>query len=161
MSTTLPEPTEPTGKREKKRLPPKRVRAAIAALNNGTAKTITDAAALAGISRQYFYRSMKLPHVSEFARAMSASTLALATGRAAAVKVDLLDCESSHVRDSASSFVLGCAGIQPVQTNLNLNLNGEMPRAGWIIDLSERAEPASICQRLVRSGSRSGDWFHV
>lgn len=138
MSTTLPEPIPPRKPREKKRTVPKKVRAAITALNNGTAKTVKKAAESAGISREYFSRSMSKPHVAEYMRTMSARTIALASGRAAAVKVDLLDCESSHVRNDASSFVLGVAGIQPVQTNLNLNLRGEIPHAGYVIDLTGR-----------------------
>jgi hypothetical protein len=149
VTTTLPEPSAPAGKREKKRLPPKKVRTAIAALNSGAAKTITDAAALAGISRPYLSRSMGLPHVAEYARAMSARTIALASGRAAAVKVDLLDCESSHVRNDASTFVLGVAGIQPVQTNVNLNFNGEMPRAGWVLDIRGRTPPPEPSAKII------------
>jgi hypothetical protein len=149
VSETLPEPTAPTAKREKKRTVPRKVRAAIAALNSGAAKTITDAAERAGISRPYLSRSMSLPHVAEYARTMSARTIALAAGRAAAVKVDLLDCESSHIRDSASSFVLGCAGVQPVQTNVNLNFNSEMPRAGYVINLEGRTPAPPPSAKII------------
>jgi hypothetical protein len=136
----LPEPIPPREPREKKRPVPKKVRAAIAALAGGQAKTVTDAATLAQISREYLSRSMSLPHVAEYMRTMSARTIGLASARAAAVKVDLLDCESSHVRNDASTFVLGVAGIQPVvRPNVNLNFNGEMPQAGYVIDLTGRS----------------------
>jgi hypothetical protein len=66
-----------------------------------------------------------------------------------------LDCESSHVRNDASTFVLGVAGIKPTP-DPNINLNIEM-RAGYVIDLTGRsgrvvdvtpAKPANAAEQL-------------
>jgi hypothetical protein len=54
------------------------------------------------------------------------------------LKVDLLDCESSHVRSDASTFVLGVAGIKPAaDPNISLRVGLEI-HAGYVIDLSGR-----------------------
>jgi hypothetical protein len=49
--------------------------------------------------------------------------------------VELLDSASEIVRDRASSFVLGLAGIQPASTT-SLSVNLEI-KAGYVIDLSD------------------------
>jgi hypothetical protein len=55
--------------------------------------------------------------------------------------VELLDSDSEIVRDRASSFVLGLAGIQPVGTP-SVSLNLEI-RAGYVIDLSDGPQQRS------------------
>jgi hypothetical protein len=143
---SLPEPSAKREPREKKRPVPRKVRSAIAFLNNGTVKTITEAAEKAGITREYFSRSMSLPHVVAYMNTISARTMALATGRASAVKVDLLDCDSSHVRNDASTFVLGVAGIKPVvDPNISLQVGLEI-KAGYVIDLTE---PGDVDRRMI------------
>ena len=112
----------------------KRVKEAIAAMVSGECKTVTDAAAKANCTREYLSRSLSRPDIAEYLRNKAGRTIAIAAARAAAVKVDLLDCDSSHVRNDASSFVLETAGIRPArdpQVNLNLSVS-----AGYIIDLS-------------------------
>jgi hypothetical protein len=65
-------------------------------------------------------------------------TIQMAAARASEVKVELMDCGDSIVRDRASSFVLGTAGIGPATAPaLSLNLN---IRAGYVIDLSGRQD---------------------
>jgi len=101
---------------------------------SGECKTVTDAAAKANCTREYLSRSLSRPDIAEYLRNKAGRTIAIAAARAAAVKVDLLDCDSSHVRNDASSFVLETAGIRPArdpQVNLNLSVS-----AGYIIDLS-------------------------
>jgi hypothetical protein len=68
-------------------------------------------------------------------RAKVVKHLALNAARAGATKVELLDSANEMVRDRASSFVLGLAGIQPA-TSPSLNVNIEV-KAGYVIDLSD------------------------
>jgi len=68
-------------------------------------------------------------------RAKVVQSLAIAATRAGATKVELLDSANEMVRDRASSFVLGLAGIQPA-TSPSLNVNIEV-KAGYVIDVSD------------------------
>jgi hypothetical protein len=123
--------------------PPKRiskkVRAAIDAMVSGECKKIIDAAAKVGLARESLSRALSTPHVAEHLRQKVVRHLAIAGARAGATKVELLDSNSELVRDRASSFVLGLAGIQPAaQPSINLNI--EM-KAGYVIDLSDDPPP--------------------
>lgn len=91
----------------------KKVRAAIDALVVGDAKTVTAAADKAGLSREHLSRELSKPHVTEHLRHRVARSLAVASARAGAVKLELLDSDNAMVRDRASSFVLGLIGIKP------------------------------------------------
>jgi hypothetical protein len=113
----------------------KKVRTAIDAMVRGECKTVTDAADKAGISREHLSRELSRPHITEHMRQKVMRSLAVGTARAGAVKLDLLDSTSEMVRDRASSFVLGLAGIQPANSP-SVNLNIEV-RAGYVIDLSD------------------------
>jgi hypothetical protein len=63
----------------------------------------------------------------------------MAAARAGATKVELLDSASELVRDRASTFVLGLAGIQPAnQPSVNLNID---VKAGYVIDLTDDPQP--------------------
>jgi hypothetical protein len=90
-----------------------KVRAAIEALVAGTAKTITDAADHAGLSREHLSRELSKPHVTEHLRQRIKRSLAVGAARAGATKLALLDSANEMVRDRASSFVLGLIGIVP------------------------------------------------
>jgi hypothetical protein len=79
-------------------------------------------------------------------------SLAMASARAGAVKQELLDCDNTMVRDRASSFILGLAGIQPA-TSPSLNVNIEV-KAGYVIDLSDPRPGADIGMRIVSSAVR-------
>jgi hypothetical protein len=65
-------------------------------------------------------------------------SLAIAATRAGATKVDLLDSDNEMVRDRASSFVLGLAGIRP-ESAPSVNISLEV-KAGYVIDLKEDHE---------------------
>lgn len=91
----------------------KRVKAAIEALTSGEAKTVTAAAEVAGLSREHLSRELGKPHVAEALRGKTLRNLAIAFARAGAVKTELLGSDNAMVRDRASSFVLGLAGITP------------------------------------------------
>jgi hypothetical protein len=124
-------------------LPPKRiskkVRAAIDAMVSGDCKRICDAAAKVGLARESLSRALSTPHVAEHMRQKVLRHLAIAAARAGAVKGELLDSDSELVRDRASSFVLGLAGIAPAATP-SISLNLEI-RAGYVIDLTDDPPP--------------------
>jgi hypothetical protein len=120
-------------------IPPKRiskkVRAAIDALVRGDCKKITEAAEKVGLARESLSRALSTPHVAAFLHQKVVRHLAIAAARAGATKTELLDSDNEMVRDRASSFVLGLAGIQPATTP-SVNVNIEV-KAGYVIDLSD------------------------
>lgn len=116
----------------------KKIRAAIDALVIGEVKTVTAAAEKVGIAREYLSRQLSKPHVADYLSQKTRRHLAMATTRAGAVKVELLECDNAVVRDRASSFVLGLSGIQPTSLP-SVNLNIEV-RAGYVIDLRDDDE---------------------
>jgi hypothetical protein len=134
--------------RQKQKPIPKAIRLACDALVNGYAKTITEAAEKAGISREYLSRRLGESHIAEHLRQKAHRVVSVAAGRAAATKVELLDCESLHVRSDASTFVLGVAGIKPTP-DPNINLNIEL-KAGYVIDL--RDDPIDVTPAKPASG---------
>jgi len=118
---------------------PQRVRAAIEKLVNGEVKTVTAAAEAVGLSREYLSRSLSMPHIAEYLRNKVQRRLAMAAARAGATKIDLLDCDSLHVRNAASDFILGLAGIKPAEkSSVEVNVN---IKAGYILDLREPDDP--------------------
>ena len=113
----------------------KKVRSGIEALVSGQCKTIAAAAEKAGLSREHFTRELSKPHVAAYMREKVLKQLAIAAARAGAVKGELLDSDNEMVRDRASSFVLGLAGIQPATTP-GVAINVEI-KAGYVIDLTD------------------------
>jgi hypothetical protein len=126
---------------------PHKVRAAVAAMVSGECKTITSAAEKVGLSREHLSRQLSEPHITEFMHQKVRRSLALAAARAGATKIDLLDCESLHVRNDASEFILALAGIKPA-TGPSVSVNVAVT-AGYVIDLSDHPKPA---QRLTIEG---------
>jgi hypothetical protein len=129
-----------------------KVKAAIEAMVNSDCKNITAAAEKVGLARESLSRALNKPHIAEFMRQKVIRSLAMASARAGAVKQELLDSDNAMVRDRASSFVLGLAGIQPESTP-SVSLNLEI-RAGWVIDLTHKADrvtddPAKPPMRVI------------
>jgi hypothetical protein len=112
-----------------------KVRAAIGLMVSGESKRICDAAEKVGLARESLSRALSTPHVAEHLRQKVLRHLAMAAARAGAVKGELLDSDSEIVRDRASTFVLGLAGIAPASTP-SVNLNIEV-KAGYVIDLRD------------------------
>jgi hypothetical protein len=108
---------------------------------NGDCKKICEAAEKAGLARESLSRALSTPHVAEYLRLQTVRRLGIAAARAGHTKVELLDSDSEIVRDRASSFVLGLAGIAPAATP-SVNLNIEV-KAGYVIDLSDEPRPAA------------------
>ena len=129
--------------------PPKRiskkVRAAIEAMVSGECKKIKDAAEKVGLARESLSRALSAPHVGDYMRQKVVRHLAIAGMRAGATKTELLDSASEIVRDRASTFVLGLAGIAPAATP-SVALNLEI-RAGYVIDL--RSDDPADTMRIV------------
>jgi hypothetical protein len=117
----------------------KKVRTAIAYMVGGECKTIIDAATKAGLARETLSRALSQPHVAEHLRQRVLRHLAIQAARAGAVKGELLDCSNEMVRDRASTFVLGLAGIQP-ESNPSISVNLNI-KAGYVIDLSDDPPP--------------------
>ena len=149
MSGNIPATTEkPDGP---KRVT-KRIRAAIDAMVFGEAQNITQAAKVAGLSREHLSKELNRPHISAFLQDKVRRNLAVNSAKAGATKVELLDSENEMVRDRASSFVLGLAGIAPATSpSVSLNMN---IRAGYMIDLSERTGPP---MRIIGPVGAEGD----
>jgi hypothetical protein len=117
----------------------KRIIAAIDKMITGDCKNITEAAEAVGLARESLSRALSKPHVAEHLRQKVLRHLAIASARAGATKVDLLDSDNAMARDRASSFILGLAGIQPA-TSPSLNVNIEV-KAGYVIDLTDDPPP--------------------
>ena len=136
-------------------VPPKRisakVRAAIGYMVNGDCKKVCEAAEKAGLARETLSRALSTPHVAEHLRTQTVRRLSIAAARAGATKVELLDGDSEIVRDRASSFVLGLAGIAPASTP-SVAVNIEV-KAGYVIDLSDNPGPVAP-MRIVSNITR-------
>jgi len=127
---TLPEPV-------RRRPISKKIQMACDLLAAG--KNQTEAAEQAGIARETLSRALNKQWVLNFLQKRAGRSIAVAVGKAAATKVALLNSESDHCRDSASSFVLGVAGIKPVaDSNVSLQVGLEV-RAGYVLDLRGRS----------------------
>jgi hypothetical protein len=111
-----PAPTEPIAPRRIS----KRVRTAIDAMVSGKFKKISEAAEHVGLARESLSRALSTPHVAEHLRQKVLRHLAIQAARAGAVKGELLDSDNEMVRDRASSFVLGLAGIAPRRRALSV-----------------------------------------
>jgi hypothetical protein len=133
MTEKLPEP--------RRRPISKKVVKAIDLMIGGKAKNITEAADQVGIARETLSRNLSRPDVGEAMRHKILKSLAMAAGRASAVKIDLMESDNSIVRERASGFVLGVLGIAPQPTATPININLEV-RAGYVLDLRDDPEPA-------------------
>lgn len=130
-------------------------RRAIDLLATGDCKTQQDAAIKVGLARESLGRALRKPHVLEFMRQRALHTIAMAAGRAAEVKAELLDCPDSMVRDRASTFVLGTAGIGPATAPaLSLNIDNEDFKSRFKVDLA--ASPMSETNKPERLMSSRG-----
>ncbi|MEK9281181.1 hypothetical protein MTR72_16425 [Bradyrhizobium sp. ISRA442] len=91
----------------------KRMKVALDALVHGEVSSVTEAAEKAGLSREHLSRSIGEPHIRELLNEKILRNLTLNAARAGATKVKLLDSANEMVKDRASTFLLGLAGINP------------------------------------------------
>jgi hypothetical protein len=141
LQTASPTVPATTTSQPKMRKPPPKVRAAIEALVTGQVRTIKAAAQRVGVSREYLSRAFSLPHNAEALRTRALREVALSSGRAAARLNQLIDSTSQRVALEATKFSLGVAGIKPAE-DAGVSVSIEL-KAGYVIDLSERDEPAA------------------
>jgi hypothetical protein len=126
----------------------KKVTRAIDLMIGGKAKNITEAAEQVGIARETLSRNLSRPDVGEQMRTKVMKSLAMAAGRASAVKVDLMESDNAIVRERASSFVLGMIGIAPPPATASVNVSVGVT-CGYVIDL--RPDPSE--RPIVISGA--------
>jgi hypothetical protein len=100
------------------------------------AKNLTEAAQMAGCSREYLSRTLsRRPDVIGYMQQRAARVLGVASTVAAARMAALIHAESEHVSFKASEHVLGVAGIAPAhQPQVSINIE---VKAGYVIDLRE------------------------
>jgi hypothetical protein len=147
--TTKPVDKVPT---ERSKKIPQRVRLAIEKMVNGEVKTVTAAAEAAGLSREYLSRSLSAPPIAAYLKGKIQRRLAVGAARAGAVKMELLESASDHVRNDASEYVLALAGIKPAEKSaIEINLS---VKAGYIIDLSP--EPGELVDVTPTRSEHSG-----
>lgn len=123
----------------------KKIRGAVDALVHGDAKSITEAAEKAGLSRSHLSRELGKPHITAHLRDKVLRNLAVNSAKAGATKVQLLDSANEMVRDRASSFILGLAGISPEAAGAHGVLGAR--RGGYMIDLSD--EPQTVAGLVI------------
>lgn len=112
-----------------------RVRDACDLLASKQCKTITDAAAAVGLTREHLSRELSKPHVQVFLQREARRTITNAAMRASYRVVELLDASSEHVSLDAAKHVLGINGIKPAadaQVSVSIDI-----KAGYVIDLSD------------------------
>ena len=157
----ITEPRDKAAKPVKLRRISRRIREACDLIVSGSARTITEAARIANISREHLSRELSKPHVAELLRTKTCRALAMGIGRAGAVRLELLDhAQSEHVRNAVSTEVLALAGIAPPKDpQVSVNVGVEV-RAGWVLDLrapSEIAAGIPIAQPPTIDASVAGD----
>lgn len=142
MTDLVTEPNNSNTKPVNHRPISRRIKAACDALVHGEVKTVTEAAAKANLSREHLSRELTKPHIAAYLHQKACRALAIGASRAAAVKLELMDGASEHVRNDASTFVLGLAGIKPkadAQVSVNIDI-----KAGYVIDLTDEAKRGPI-----------------
>lgn len=143
MTANVPATTTSEDKPAQPKRITKKIRAAVDALVHGDAKSITEAAEQAGLSRSHLSRELGKPHITAHLRDKVLRNLAVNSAKAGATKVQLLDSANEMVRDRASSFILGLAGISPEAVGARGSPGGGA-RAGWVIDLSQQTEAGLV-----------------
>jgi hypothetical protein len=129
----------------------KKIRAAVDALVHGDAKSITEAAEKAGLSRSHLSRELGKPHITAHLRDKVLRNLAVNSAKAGATKVQLLDSANEMVRYRASSFILGLAGISPEVAGAQ-RFPGA--RSGYLIDLTEPQTVAGLVIHVHHSAPK-------
>jgi hypothetical protein len=124
-----------------------KLRVAIEVMACGRARTIQEAAALSGMTREAVSKALRRDGVRQYLRQVIQETLGVGATRAARRMVELIESENAMAGVAASKFLLGTgAGVvmpQPAGATVNIAIGD---RAGWTIDLTE---PGSDRRELV------------
>jgi hypothetical protein len=135
-SPDLP-PVRPTVPAPKARPIPRKIKAAIEAVQSGKAKNWTAGAKAAGISREYLSRTLSArPDIIEWAQNRAKRLMALGVCIATPKMIELVHSNSQRVAFEASRHIQACAGIKPA-ADANMSVSIEL-KAGYVIDLSGR-----------------------
>jgi len=113
-----------------------RTQLALEALCDGAADTVAQAATIAGITSRALHMALKKDHVRAWLRERIGSMFGAGQAVAARRMFALLKSDNSMSAYRASAFILGVAGVQPVQEKqplVNINMGVQ---AGYVIDLS-------------------------
>jgi hypothetical protein len=122
-------------KADKPPIIPPHVAQGIAAMLDGRATTITQAAKLAGMSKGAFGEALKRPAIRAFYERETGTALHRAQMRAAAKMVGLIEAPSSKVSFEAAKHVLATAGHGPAERPL-AQISIDI-KAGYILDLRD------------------------
>ena len=111
----------------------KKLKIVIQALLRGESRTTAAAAEKAGLSADYVYRALALPHVRAFVVEQIATLKASGALLAMPRLVELLRSESAHVSLDATKLMLAINGHRP-ETDPNVAVN-VLVTPGYVIDL--------------------------
>jgi hypothetical protein len=115
-----------------------RLRIAIEAMATGQAKTITEAAAAANLTREALSKALRRESVRGYMRSVIMETLGVGAVRAGRKVLELLeDAENSMVQLGAAKLLLGVGAgvVMPSPPGVAVQVN--VAPAGYCIDLSE------------------------
>jgi predicted HTH domain antitoxin len=120
------------------------IKIAIEAMASGTARSITDAAELAGLTREALSRALKRENVKSYMLDAIRRTLGVGAVRAAHRMRELMEGSANDmaVFQSARFLLATGAGVVPPEPRnaaVNINLNGDV-KAGFVIKLTVPAE---------------------
>ena len=122
----------------------KLVRDACDLMELGKVRTWTEAAEQLNCSRAHLSRQINKEHVKAYLQQTAKQKLSHAIGRAARVKMDLLEAVSEKVRSEVASELLAMGGIQAPKQGNNTNVSVSVS-AGYIVRLDGvQAEPPTI-----------------
>jgi len=79
------------------------------------------------MARESLSRALNKPHIAEFMRQKVIRLAGNGIGKSRRRKQELLDSDNAMVRNRASSFVLGLAGIQPVTAHRSTSTSRSEP----------------------------------
>jgi hypothetical protein len=118
--------------------PGPRLRVAIEAIACGEAKTVSAAAAKAGMTREGLSKALQRPGVKEYMREVIRETLGVGATRAARRMVELVESENAMAGVAASRFLLatGAGVVPPSPPAVHVSVTNQA--VGYVIDLSGR-----------------------
>jgi len=126
-------------KPKRRRISPKVIEA-IELLSTGEARMQKDAARMVGLSAEHLCRQLNKDHVKDYLALAAKRKVSSAVYRAAHVKVELLDCDNSKVRNDVASDILAIGGIAPPRDGRGTSVSVHV-QAGYIVDWRPDLEP--------------------
>jgi hypothetical protein len=105
-------------------------------------KTVSAAAARAGMSREGLSKALQRPGVRDYLRAVIRETLGVGATCAARRMVELVESENAMAGVAASKFLLatGAGVVPPSPPAVHVNIHTDQP-VGYVIDLTGGDRP--------------------